>query len=114
MISRILGILFTLFFVFAAVVQLNDIDAWVWVALYGIAAIASVLFAYGRLKRPWTMVLVVVYLGLAIYHWPPEFEGVALQDGMKTMNVELGRESFGMGISALVLLIYFFMIPRKG
>ena len=113
MISRILGALFAIFFVYAAAVQLNDIDAWIWVVLYALAAVASVLFAYGKLKRSWALALAVVYIGLAIYHWPPEFEGVALQDGMKTMNIELGRESLGMGISALIMLIYFLMLRGK-
>ena len=94
---------------YAAVVQLNDVDAWTWVLLYFLAAIASVLFAIGKLRRVWTLILAIVYLGLAIYHWPPEFEGVALQEGMKTENIELGRESLGMGICAVVMLLYTLM-----
>ncbi|MEX0273302.1 MAG: transmembrane 220 family protein [Flavobacteriaceae bacterium] len=104
--KKIIGFLFAAFFVYAAVVQFNDPDATMWVVLYGVASLASILFAMGRLKFVWALILMVVFLGLAVYHWPEQFEGVALQEGMKTMNIELGRESLGMGISAVVMGVY--------
>lgn len=111
--SKFLGIVFTIFFIYAAIVQFNDVDALIWVALYAIAAAISVLFTIGKLRNSWCLVLFVVYLGLAIYYWPAEFEGVALGDSMKTTNVELGRESLGMGVSAAIMLIYFFLLGRR-
>jgi len=111
-VSKVFGGVFTLFFVYATAVQLNDIDAWIWVLLYALAAVVSMMFATGRLKKTWCLALFVIYLGLALYHWPASFEGVALQDGMKTTNIELGRESLGMGISALIMLVYFFILKR--
>ena len=113
MINKILGGVFTLFFVFAAVVQFNDPDSWLWVLLYFLAALASVLFALGRLKMWMVLILAPIFVALTITHWPPEFEGVALQDGMKTMNIELARESLGMGICALVMLLFAFLIRKK-
>ena len=113
MIHKILGGIFTVFFVFAAIVQFNDPDPWLWVLLYLVAAVASVIFFLGRLKMWMVLVLVPIYLILAVTHWPPEFEGVALQDGMKTLNIELARESLGMGISAVIMLLYGMISRRK-
>ncbi len=113
MINKILGGIFTVFFVFAAVVQFNDPDSMLWVLLYFVAALASVLFFLGRLKLWMALVLIPVYVILAINHWPPEFEGVALQDGMKTLNIELARESLGMGISALIMILYAIILKSK-
>lgn len=112
-VTKCIGILFALFFLFAAYVQLNDKDAGLWVALYMLAAMASILFTLAKLKRVWAVVLAIAYTVLAIYFWPPEFEGVALQDGMKTMNIELGRESLGMGISAVIMLVFALLAPKS-
>jgi Ca2+/Na+ antiporter len=108
--KKILGIVFGLLFIYAAAVQFNDPDSTLWIVLYALAAFASFLFAFGRLKILWPIILMLVYAGYAIYSWPEQFEGVALQDGMKTLNIELGRESLGMAISAVVMLIYVLML----
>lgn len=113
MLNKVLGVVFALFFLFAAVVQFNDPDSLLWVLLYALAAAASVVFFLGKLKALWAFLLGAIYVVLAIYHWPPEFEGVALQDGMKTMNIELGRESLGMGIAALVMFLFGFLVRKK-
>ena len=110
--KKIIGGIFIVFFVFAAAVQLNDVDPALWVFLYVVAAVVALLFALNRLKFWWAITLAVIYGILAVYHWPPEFEGVALQDGMKTMNIELGRESLGMGICAIVTLILGFLSKK--
>ncbi len=111
-VKKILGYVMALLFVYAAVVQYNDPDALLWIVLYAIAAVASILFAQGKLKFSWAAILVLVFLVIAIYHWPKEFEGVALKDGMKTINIELGRESLGMGIASLTMLVYALIIGR--
>lgn len=113
MINKILGGIFTAFFVFAAVVQFNDPDSLLWVLLYVVAALVSILFALGRMKMWMALLLIPVYIALAVMHWPPEFEGVALQDGMKTLNIELARESLGMGICAIIMLLYAIILKTK-
>lgn len=103
---KILGWVFCLFFLYAVVVQYNDPDALTWYLLYGTAAWASLWFALGKLKFWWALVLCLGYLALAFVDWPQQFEGVALKDGMKTVNVEEGRESLGMGICSFAMLLY--------
>lgn len=111
--SKSIGAIFTVLFIYAAIVQFNDIDAILWIALYSVAAMGSALFVLDRLKKHWAMILAVVYMGLAIYFWPSNFEGVGLQDGMKTINIELGRESLGMGICSLMMFVYFAILQKK-
>ena len=77
----------------------------------GLGAVPSILL--GKLKVWMVLLLIPVYCVLAIIHWPPEFEGVALNDGMKTLNIELARESLGMGITALIMVFYALVLRQK-
>lgn len=113
MANKILGGIFCLLFIFSAALQFNDPDPWLWIFLYGVAAIASILFALGKLRKWWAIFLCIDFIVLAIFHWPSEFEGVALQEGMKTLNIELARESLGMGISAIAMFIYALLVHKK-
>ncbi|MFC5409872.1 transmembrane 220 family protein [Larkinella bovis] len=101
---KAIAISFGLIFVLFAAFQYNDPDPQVWVPIYGFAALACFL-ALGNKLQPWFYgVAGVLYLGMAIYWWPPVFEGFLLDEmGMKTINIELARESGGLGICALVL-----------
>jgi len=38
---------------------------------------------------------------------------VALKNGMKTVNIEEGRESLGLGMGFATLLIYGFAVSRR-
>ena len=58
MMNKIFGGLFTLFFLFAAVVQFNDPDSLLWIFLYVIAALVSLLFFLGKLKV-WMVLLTI-------------------------------------------------------
>nr|WP_299345114.1 transmembrane 220 family protein [Allomuricauda sp.] len=102
---KILGFVFTILFTYAAVVQYNDPDAVKWYAIYGIAALASLLFALGKLKFLWALLLFGFYVVFAIYSWPDEFEGFTIGQG-DIENIERGREAFGLLIAALMMLIY--------
>ncbi|MGA0559878.1 transmembrane 220 family protein [Larkinella sp. VNQ87] len=109
-ISIIFGILFLLFAAF----QYNDPDPIVWVPIYGFAAIMSFL-ALGSLTPVWLyLVAGVVYLGAAVYWWPPVFEGFLLDEmGMKTLNIELARESGGLAICAVAMFILAALTRKK-
>jgi len=102
---KILAFLFAAFFIWGAAVQYNDPDALKWYAIYGMGALASVLFAFDRLRFLWALFLFGVYLGLSIYNWPDVFEGVTIGEG-DIVNIEKGREALGTGILAIVMLVY--------
>ncbi|GAB3937056.1 transmembrane 220 family protein [Larkinella terrae] len=103
---KFIAIFFGLLFVLFAAFQYNDPDPQVWIPIYGFAAIASFL-AFGNVARPWFYIVAgIVYLGVAVYWWPPKFEGFLLDEmGMKTVNIELARESGGLAICGAVMFL---------
>ncbi|MDT0608500.1 transmembrane 220 family protein [Croceitalea rosinachiae] len=102
---KILAFIFTALFVYAAAVQYNDPDAVKWYAIYGLAALASLLFGLGKLRVMWAIILTVFYLGLTIYTWPQKFEGVTIGEG-DIINIERGREALGLLIAGIMMAIY--------
>ncbi|NQZ45022.1 MAG: hypothetical protein HRT65_11970 [Flavobacteriaceae bacterium] len=102
---KILGFVFTALFIYAAAVQYNDPDAYRWYVIYGMAALASLLFALNRMKLLWALFLFGFYLGMGIYNWPEKFEGFTIGEG-DIVNIERGREAFGVLIAALLMGIY--------
>ena len=107
--SKIFSAVFTILFVWAALLQYNDPDALVWYMIYGIAAVASFLFFLGKLNLLVPVVLTLAYLIGAWIFWPEQFEGVAI--GMGNIdNIEHARESLGLMINALVMLFYAWRI----
>ena len=101
---KTLSIVFGMVFVLFAAVQYNDPDPEVWIPIYGASAIACWM-AYAGMGKPWFfMLMAVIYIVAAVYQWPPAFEGFLLDEmGMKTVNIELARESGGLAICAIVM-----------
>lgn len=104
------GIIFLLF----ASVQFNDPDPLIWIFAYTLTAVLC--FTY--LKSTWAIKLKWLYLlvGLAmlvgsVIQFPPQWEGFGTE--MKTANNELARESIGLLLCGLVLLVQFFCIKPK-
>ena len=104
-IIKALAFVFTVLFAYAAYVQYNDPDALKWMAIYGTAAFASLLFALDNLRLLWAIVLTVFYAGLTFYTWPEKFEGVTIGQG-DIVNIERGREALGLLIAAVAMGIY--------
>ena len=102
-----------LVFLWAAYVQLNDPDATSWVAIYLVAAAGSLLFFLGKLRYWLALVLGIAYLAGAFIYWPETYEGVRFGEmEMANMNIERGRESLGLGITALLFLVLGWRIRR--
>ncbi len=111
---RYLAIFFALCFLLSAFVQLNDPDPAIWITLYLVPALVSILFLKTRLSSYVYLALAVLYFAIAILQWPPEFEGFLFGEvqTMRNMNIELARESFGMGIVAVAMLILGIHVRR--
>ncbi|WP_341225602.1 transmembrane 220 family protein [uncultured Arcticibacterium sp.] len=98
-----------LIMVLSAIVQLNDPDPFTWIAAYLLVAFLGFRKIRGNTTDSYWAVA-IIYLIWGINQFPPEWEGVLLdQVGMKTLNIELGRESLGLIICAAVLTIYSFI-----
>lgn len=102
---QILAFAFTIFFVWAAVLQNNDPDALVWYAIYGLAALGSMVFAFGRLPFMATAFLCLAYLIGGFLSWPKTFQGFEIGAG-EIENIERGREACGLLIVSAVFLLY--------
>jgi hypothetical protein len=112
MIMRIFAILMAVVFVVFAVLQYNDPDPYLWIPIYLYAALLSVLYYRGRVSKALLLVSAAVFLAGAIYMWPSHWEGVELQNGMKTMNIEHGRESLGLVMVFVTLVVYALTLRR--
>lgn len=100
------AIAFAILFALFAGLQYNDPDPEVWVPIYGLAALASMM-ALWRVGRPWFYWLMAgLYMVAAVYQWPPHFEGFLLDEmGMKTINIELAREAGGLALCAVAMAV---------
>ncbi len=100
-IMGILGLVFLLFSYF----QFNDPDPEIWVSVYSMAALACYM-ANRQLWPAWVFfVIAAAYLVGAVLQWPPAFEGVFWGEmKMRSLNIELARESFGLAICGLAML----------
>ncbi|MGB5237877.1 MAG: transmembrane 220 family protein [Flavobacteriaceae bacterium] len=102
---KIFSLLMAILFVIAAYVQWNDPDASLWYFIYGIAALASIMFFMGRLSFVVAIILGILYISGTVVLWPEKWEGVSIGAG-DIVNIERARESLGMLITGLVMLIY--------
>ena len=107
---KTLSIVFGLLFLLFAAFQYNDPDPEVWIPIYGFAAVACFM-AYAGVGRWWFFgAMTVIYLVAAYYQWPPRFEGFLFSEvGMRSMNIEMARESGGLIICAVVMLVLAFL-----
>jgi len=105
-VSLLLAILFTYF----VVVQYNDPDPEIWMPIYGIAVAASLSVFFEKSPNRYVFfVLAGAYFLSAFQQWPPKYEGVFWGEmAMRSINIELARESLGLAISGLGMIILGF------
>ncbi len=106
---KIFGFTFSALFVWAAVLQYNDPDPLLWVTIYGVAAIASLLFVLKKLSLWLALILFLAFVIGAYFDWPAQFEGYEIGGG-DIDNIEMARESSGLLLCALVMLLYAWRI----
>jgi len=107
--TYLLGILFVLFIL----VQLNDPDPVLWVIIYLVPAVISILLTHLKVNGYVLLMLSVFYLIAAIYLFPPSIsdwinaEEKSQSLGMKLPGIEEARESMGLFICFLTLLFFW-------
>ncbi len=111
MFRRIFFGVWCLLFILFAYWQWNDPDPWLWIPIYGGAAVLSAFAAAGSFSRPPLSVCIALCLAGFVYLYPSSASEWIQQEwqqqdlSMKTQNMEEGRESFGLLIIALVLSV---------
>jgi purine-cytosine permease-like protein len=101
--NRVLNGLMMLLFASAAVVQYDDPDPVLWMAIYGSAALCTAFFLGGRLPFWVPTLLSAVYVVGALYLLARVFGGIGFLDptGQEMIGVtESGREMLGLLFTA--------------
>lgn len=93
---------FIILFILFAAVQYNDSDALVWILVYLTPAYLCYYKLRNRGDSRLFFLIGLVFLLWAINIFPDQWEGLMLENlTMKTRNVELARESLGLGICTI-------------
>jgi Transmembrane family 220, helix len=113
-IHKYLALFLVLIFAIFAAVQYNDPDPWLWIPIYGMAAAISWGVFQGKLPHKVFFPACIAFLAGAVWFFPPQWEGLHLESmRMKNTNQELGRESMGLAVCALVMLYYHFITKKR-
>ena len=105
MLRKIVLWFFIAVFVYFAGVQYNDPDPYIWIPTYLIPTFLSYYKLRGKGDKVLYFSIGLLFLMWAINQFPPAWEGVLLNQGMKTINIELGRESLGLGCCTIAMWI---------
>lgn len=98
----------SLLFLLFAYWQLNDPDPEWWVPVYLVGSIVSGLLATGRFPMLVLVALTLFYLASSLFFFPQDIFGWISQEAeqmdltMKTPEMEINREFFGLVILAMV------------
>ena len=103
-----------LLFVFFTLLQFNDPDAWLWVALYGYAAIMCFMAFLGKQSMNAVLLGLIVYLSGSLYLFPDSLLGWFQAEeanhalSMRTPNTKMeeARESLGLLICFFTMSMY--------
>ncbi|WP_034256601.1 transmembrane 220 family protein [Adhaeribacter aquaticus] len=106
---KIFALIMAFVFVSFAALQYNDPDPYIWIPIYLYVAALSYLAFKGKIIKPLFMISALSFLVGAIFMWPEQWEGVALKNGMKTIFIEQGRESLGLSMCFVTLVIYLLL-----
>lgn len=119
MLLIILNCIFCLAFLAFAYVNLDDVDAALWVSIYLVAAVCCGLFVFG-LYYPWVyLIAVAFYLVYAVIlffskdgvrDWVVKYNRPSIVETMQADKpyIEKTREFFGLLIVAAALAIDYF------
>lgn len=119
---KYLSIFFALMFIAFAALQVNDPDPVLWILIYGVMAVVSVMAIFDFYNRKLLIALAVLYVVYMMILFPGVSEwfrqddkSVLFDDVMKMEYpyIEESREFLGLLICQLVLTTYLFRAFRR-
>ena len=113
MATRMFAIVMSLVFIVFAALQYNDPDPYIWIPIYLFVVLLLILAMNGKVGSGLLFGAALLFLVGAIYMWPEHWEGVALKNGMKTRFIEEGRESLGLAVCFVTLVISGLLIRNR-
>ncbi len=111
--KKIGAIFWTLLFIVFGRYQTNDTDPMIWITIYGVATLLSVLVFLDKEDRSVLRTFLIAFLVGAVILWPDHYEGLTLANGY-TLAIEEARESLGLLIGGLGMGWHLFVTrPRQ-
>ncbi len=109
---KFLGGVFAILFLSSAVLQYNDPDPLLWIAIYGIATLVTLGFLFNKVS--YMVPALVGLLGVIGFFliFPEKFEGFTIGKG-DIKHIEEAREAFGLLIIAMMMFIFAIRIRFK-
>ena len=119
---KIFNLVFCILFIISAGLQYNDPDPVLWILIYGVMAVVSVMAIFEYYNR-WLMIglaalfsvyMIILYPGVAEW-FRQEDKSVLFDDVMKMEYpyIEESREFLGLLICLIVLAVYLFRSFRR-
>jgi hypothetical protein len=118
MFLTVLNIVFCIAFCLFAYVNLNDKDGWLWVSIYGVAAVCCGFAAFHRYYPAIYIVAIAFYLVYAVVlffardgvlDWITKYRTPSLTQSMQATKpyIEKAREFFGLLIISAALIMNY-------
>lgn len=111
MLKKLLAAFFGLAYLSFVVLQYNDPDPALWMAIYGVAALLCFGVVAGKTAPAILWAAAVLYTLGAVYMWPSKYEGVQIGGG-DIRNIEEARESLGLLLCAASFAILALLQQR--
>jgi hypothetical protein len=100
MFRKSLAIIFGIIFSGFVLVQYNDPDPILWIAIYSLAAVTSFIYGFSKLNNTYLWGGALLFFVGSFYFWPETFEGIKIGSG-DIKNIEEARESLGLIICGI-------------
>ena len=110
--KKIGAIFWTLLFIVFGRYQTNDSDPMIWILIYVVAAVLSVLVFLDKENRLILWTALIAFSVGAVILWPNHYEGLTLENGY-TPAIEEARESLGLLICGLGMGWHLFVTRAK-
>ena len=112
--TKVLSIILLVLFGLFAYWQRNDPDSGLWMTIYGLVALISLLRIFNVYSRPITMVLMIAFFIYSLWYIGGLFEWLGSEDKGKVFGtmtpefpyVERTREFLGLVLGGIGLLLH--------
>ena len=114
---RIVNFLLAIMFLVFAFVQVNDPDPVIWILIYGIMAVFSIMAIFEFYPKKFLIAVLVLYVLYSFVYipgvaeWLRQGNKAALFDNvakMENLYIEESREYLGLFICVIVLVFYLY------
>ncbi len=114
--ARLVNIILALIFFAFAAVQYNDADGVLWVFVYSIVGLISLLGVFKEYNRAMLLSMMILYFGGFVYllpnvfDWLMNYELGELVESMKTEKpfIEKSREALGLLLCFLTIWYHYY------